>query len=112
MCVGATPANVKSWQDWNLAMKALYPRTMKTLPDTIPGPDGKARKIGYWPWVADGTCKSAGDTMTTCLCALQLMVYYRYLPTTQTKAAKAITSGEDDKKDTKKSNDVNVEVDI
>ena len=112
MCVGATPANVKSWQDWNLAMKALYPRTMKALPDTIPGPDGKARKIAYWPWVADNTCKAGGDTMTTCLCALQLMVYYRYLPTTQTKAAKAITSGEDDKKDTKKSNDVDVEVDI
>ena len=114
MCQGATPANVKSWQDWNLAMKALYPRTIKTLPETIPGPDGKPRQIGYWPFVADNTCKSGGDTMTTCLCALQLMVYYRYLPTTQTKAAKAITTGEPDdapSKD-KKANEVDVEVDI
>ena len=48
--------------------------------------------------------------MSTCLCALQLMVYYRYLPTTQTKAAKAITEPEDSGK--KKSNDIDVEVDI
>ena len=113
MCQGATPANVKSWQDWNLAMKALYPSTIITLPETIEGPDGKPRKIGYWKMnKAESTCASGGDTMATCLCALQLMVYYRYLPTTQTKAAKAETSGEGDKKDKKKSNDVDVEVDI
>ena len=113
MCQGATPANVKTWQEWNLAMKALYPRTIKTLPDTIPGPDGKPRKIGFWDCSQDGTCKSAGHTMTTCLCALQLMVYYRYLPTTQTKAAKAETTGEEeDKSKGKKSKDIDVEVDI
>ena len=112
MCQGATPANIKSWQDWNLAMKALYPRTIKTLPETIEGPDGKPRQVGFWDCGKDGTCASGGHTMTTCLCALQLMVYYRYLPTTQTKAAKAETTGEEDKKDKKKSNDVDVEVDI
>ena len=113
MCQGATPANVKTWQDWNVAMKALYPRSIKTLPETIEGPDGKPRQIGYWPCSKnDGLGAGGGDTMTTCLCALQLMVYYRYLPTTQTKAAKAETTGEEDKKDEKKSNDVDVEVDI
>ena len=113
MCAGATPANVKTWQDWNVAMKALYPSTIITLPETIEGPDGKPRKIGYWKMnKAEQTCGSGGDTMATCLCALQLMVYYRYLPTTQTKAAKAETPGEDEKKDAKKSNDVDVEVDI
>ena len=113
MCQGATPANVKSWQDWNLAMKALYPRTIKTLQETIPGPDGKPRKIGLWDCGEDGTCKSGGATMTTCLCALQLMVYYRYLPTTQTKAAKAETSGDEDEgKGKKKSKEIDVEVDI
>ena len=113
MCQGATPANIKSWQDWNLAMKALYPRTIKTLSETIPGPDGKPRKIGFWDCGQDETCKSAGNVMTTCLCALQLMVYYRYLPTTQTKAAKAITSGdEEDNSKGKKSSEIDVEVDI
>lgn len=112
MCQGATPANVKSWQDWNLEMKSLYPKSMTVLPDKIPGPDGKPRQIGYWKWVADQTCKGGGDTMTTCLCALQLMVYYRYLPTTQTKAAKANSDGDDAGKKKKKAKEIEVEVDI
>ena len=113
MCQGASAANVKSWQDWNLEMKKVYPDAIVTLPETIEGPDGKPRRVGYWRMdKSEQTCASGGDTMATCLCALQLMVYYRYLPTTQTKAAKAETSGEDDKKDKKKSNDVDVEVDI
>ena len=117
MCQGATPANVKSWQDWNLAMKKLYPQSI-TEDGTVPGLDGKPRKIGYWKRGLgnpdeEPTCKGGGDTMTTCLCALQLMVYYRYLPTTQTKAAKAITSGdEDDSSKGKKSKEIEVEVDI
>ena len=114
MCQGATPANIKTWQDWNTAMKALYPRSIKVAPETIPGPDGKPRPIGYWSLSKnDSLGAGGGDTMATCLCALQLMVYYRYLPTTQTKAAKAETTGEEDKKDAKKkSKDVDVEVDI
>ena len=112
MCQGATPANVKSWQDWNLEMKSLYPKSMTVLPDKIPGPDGKPRQIGYWKWVADQTCKGGGDTMTTCLCALQLMVYYRYLPTTQTKAAKVNSDGDDAGKKKKKAKEIEVEVDI
>ena len=111
MCQGAAPANVKAWQDWNLAMKALYPPSIITPSETIPGPDGKPRKIGYWKMHPDEkTCQSGGDTMATCLCALQLMVYYRYLPTTQTKAAKAITEPEGS--GNKKSKDIEVEVDI
>jgi hypothetical protein len=113
MCQGATPANVKAWQDWNIAMKGLYPRTIINLPETIPGPDGKPRKIGYWKMdKAEQTCQSGGDTMATCLCALQLMVYYRYLPTTQTKAAKAITDSDSDGDKKGKSKDIDVEVDI
>ena len=110
MCQGATPANVKAWQDWNVAMKALYPARM-TDDGTIEGPDGKPRKTAYWKMVAEETCASGGNTMSTCLCALQLMVYYRYLPTTQTKAAKAITEPEDTGKKGK-SKDIDVEVDI
>jgi len=112
MCQGATPANVKSWQDWNLAMKQLYPKTIITLPETIPGIDGKPKKIGYWKWVDDQTCKGGGDTMTTCLCALQLMVYYRYLPTTKLEAAKANPSEDAAKEKRKKAKEVDVEVDI
>lgn len=113
MCVGATPANLKSWQEWNLAMKQVYPRSMTTIPEKIPGPDGKPRAMGYWKMVAEETCASGGNTMATSLCALQLMVYYRYLPTTSLKAGKASGSGDDEEeKESKGSKEVEVEVDI
>ena len=107
MCEGATPANVKTWQEWNTAMKALYPKTI-TPAGEIEGVDGKMKPIGYWKEGYNS------PTMGTCLVALQLMVYYRYLPTTQTKAAKAEKHDDDDKKkDSKKSSkEVDVEVDI
>ena len=109
MCQGATPVNVKIWQDWNQAMKALYPPSI-TPDGTIMGIDGKEKPCGYWKEGYNN------KTMGTCLVALQLMVYYRYLPTTQTKAAKAETHDDDDadaKKDSKKkSKEVDVEVDI
>ena len=77
---GATPADVRAWQEWNTAMKALYPKNIITPNETVEGPDGKPRQIGYW---TNADAHGSGDTMATCLCALQLMVYYRYLPTTQ-----------------------------
>ena len=108
MCQGATPVNVKIWQDWNTAMKALYPSSI-TPDGTIMGIDGKEKPCGYWKEGYNN------PTMGTCLVALQLMVYYRYLPTTQTKAAK--TESHDDDADAKKgskkkSKEVDVEVDI
>ena len=106
MCEGATPANVKTWQEWNTAMKALYPKTI-TPAGEIEGVDGKMKPIGYWKEGYNS------PTMGTCLVALQLMVYYRYLPTTQTKAAKVEKQDEGSKKDAKKSaKEVSVEVDI
>ena len=107
MCQGAKPENVKAWQDWNLAMKQLYPKTIKD-DGTIEGVDGKPKACGYW----DQGYNS--KTMGTCLVALQLMVYYRYLPTTQTKAAKANDAADDaPAASTKaKKQDVEVEVDI
>ena len=107
MCEGATPANVKIWQEWNTAMKALYPKTI-TPAGEIEGIDGKMKPIGYWK---EGYNSPA---MGTCLVALQLMVYYRYLPTTQTKAAKAEKHDDEDSKkgSGKSSKEVDVEVDI
>ena len=107
---GAQSNDVKTWQDWNLAMKKLYPASIVTLDQKIEGPDGKMHAMGYWPRnKAEAFC-TGGDVQSTCLCALQLMVYYRYLPTTQTKAAK-----EDDAPaaaSSKKSDDVGVEIDL
>ena len=82
MGFGATLAALRAWQEWNAAMKALYPKSIITPEETVEGPDGKPRQIGYWK---NNDAHGSGDTMATCLCALQLMVYYRYLPTTQTE---------------------------
>ena len=106
---GALAVDQKTWQDWNAAMKKLYPSTIKTLPEKIMCPDGKERSMGYWTF-NDQTCGGEKNpTMATCLAALQLMVYYRYLPTTQTKAAEveSDTSASKSKKD-----EVEVDVDI
>ena len=109
---GATQADVKAWQEWNLAMKKLYPSSIVTLDQKIDGPDGKKHAMGYWTY-KDPTCQQGGKEMGTALCALQLMVYYRYLPTTQTKAgAIERDDGAASKKASAKSNDVDVEVDI
>ena len=109
MCQGATPANVKTWQEWNVAMKALYPKEI--IDDgEIEDANGKMRMTGYWKQGYNN------PVMGTCLCALQLMVYYRYLPTTQTKAAKAHDAPDDDNrkesKGKKKKEAAEVEVDI
>ena len=101
---GATPENLKTWQDWNVAMKKLYTTTIQDG-----GPyefEGKPHKTGYWD-NDDATCKLGGRVMSTCLCALQLMVYYRYLPTTQTDKHNMKTHD----KSTSKS-DINVTVEI
>ena len=109
MRAGAKPADVQSWQDWNLAMKKLYPTTIVKLDETIEGPDGKQHPIGYWKYVSDVNCKSAGNVMTTCLCALQLMVYYRYLPSTQAEKGPSAGSAADQKASEK---EVSIDVDI
>ena len=49
--------------------------------------------------------------MATCLAALQMMVYYRYLPTTQTKAAQVDSDSAKESGKSKKA-DVDIEVDI
>lgn len=108
MCEGATPKNLKSWQDWNVAMKQLYTSSIKTIDQTIEGVDGKPKAMGYWEGGYNGT------VMGSCLCALQLMVYYRYLPTSKIdkKAAKDSDAGRSKREAEKKKDTVDIEVDI
>ena len=105
MCEGAKPENVQSWQSWNAAMKAKYPPNI--IEDgEIEDANGKMQKCGYWKGGYNN------PTMGTGLIALQLMVYYRYLPTTQTKAAKVESDEPSPKSGKKKGKEVSVEVDI
>ena len=84
MKAGALKNDELTWQQWNLAMKKLYPASIIDLPEKVQDYTGKEHKQGYYE------TKDAHSTrpyMDTCLAALQLLVYYRYLPTTSTKAA-------------------------
>ena len=104
---GATKTDEATWQEWNKAMIALYPKEQITLPEKIAGPDGKMHAMGYWKF-KDPTCGGEKNTtMSTCLCALQLMVYYRYLPTTKLEATAVVDESALKTKDT-----VEVDVDI
>lgn len=105
MCENADPKNIKSWQDWNVEMKKLYCSTLITPDETIEGVDGKPKQMGYWEKGFNGTM------MGTCLCALQLMVYYRYLPTSKIEKTDKQAGGGGKAKPSKKET-VDVEVDI
>jgi hypothetical protein len=97
-------AGGKRWSEWNIMMKKCYIPAQKVTPAASSGyvdHKGVAQEIGYWE-----NKDHHGDrpVMDTCLGALQLMVYYRYLPTTSAAAIKveeeiAVATG--DKEDIK-----------
>jgi hypothetical protein len=78
-----TPADHAAWLKWNEAMKDFYPSSIKNMPEKAVGPDGKEHDQGYFE---NNDRWSTRPVMDSCLVALQLMVYYRYLPTMQTRA--------------------------
>jgi hypothetical protein len=71
------------WKGWNKDMKPIYIKSQKIQKKAIKDTKGVLRDIGWWENVDKHTDR---PVMDTCLTALQLMVYYRYLPTTS-KAA-------------------------
>ena len=111
----ATPANKTLWQKWNAEMKALYPKRITTCVDpktktplTIQDAAGKPQQMGYWE--NKDTHNGKFRVMSTCLAALQLMVYYRYLPTTQLTATQVEADVESLSKDA--TGEVGVSIDI
>ena len=97
----------------NADMKALYPKAITTCVDpatkaplTINDPAGKPQQMGHWV----NKDHYNYDVMGTCLAALQLMVYYRYLPTTQLKATEVEADVESLSKDA--TGEVGVSIDI
>ena len=110
MKAGALKNDEVTWQQWNLAMKKLYPGAIIDLPEKVADYTGKEHKQGYYE---NKDAHTSRPYMDTCLTALQLMVYYRYLPTTSVKAG--ADEGAEDAAGAKamdKSNDVNVTVEI
>ena len=95
------------WTSWNRQFQPELVKRQTIVPDAIAGPDGLPRDAGYWdspsaaehqgggggdveavrwndgsPVVGKGTL--GGRVQDTALCALQLMVFYRNLPTFKT----------------------------
>ena len=73
------------WSRWNRAMKKPYVQAQIIEKNAIKDPKGKLRDIGHW---VNSDTNTDRPVMDTCLAALQLMVYYRYLPTTKASAVK------------------------
>ncbi|MBR7179998.1 MAG: terpene cyclase/mutase family protein [Kiritimatiellae bacterium] len=104
---GATKSDTLNWQNWNGAMKKYYAKAIKDIPHEVKDWTGKGHKQGYYQ---NSDAHTTRPVMDSCLVALQLMVYYRYLPTTQTKAAEEIHDSGDAPVDS--GDDVGVDVDI
>ena len=99
----------KRWFDWNNKMKAVYKRGQHKETGKYQDHRGMPQEIGYW------TCEDmhigSQPIAPTCYVALQLMVYYRYLPTGQ-KSAWKVTEEKEEKVSGAAKDDVDVSIDI
>ena len=71
------------WKKWNEGMWPEYVKAQFVTEKAIADPQGVMQDIGWWE-NNDNAGSNQRPTMDTCLAALQLMVYYRYLPTFKT----------------------------
>lgn len=69
----------KRWENWNQEMQAVYVPGQHVEKGKYTDPTGKPREIGYW--LCEDMHIGQQPLIPTCYIALQLMVYYRYLPT-------------------------------
>ena len=81
---GAKKSDEAAWFKWNAAMKKLYPAKIIDLPEKVKDWSGQEHRQGYYQ---NTDAHTSRPVMDTCLAALQLMVYYRYLPTSQVAKA-------------------------
>jgi len=71
----------ETWNRWNRLFAPVLVENQTIIKEAIKGPDGKLKDIGFWDMPRDLSGHTDGPVMNTALCALQLQVYYRYLPT-------------------------------
>lgn len=99
----------KRWQNWNRHMIDAYYNGQTVLKNAYTDIRGNARDMGYWK--SEDMHIGTQPTATTCWVAQQLMVYYRYLPTSS-KSAWSTPKAEPEKTDEPIGDEVEVEVDI
>ena len=73
----------RHWDNWNKAMKPRYVKAQLIEEKAIKDEKGIDRDVGWWE---NADAHTDRPVMDTCLTALQLMVYYRNLPTTSKEA--------------------------
>ncbi|MFC1498647.1 prenyltransferase/squalene oxidase repeat-containing protein [Verrucomicrobiota bacterium] len=79
------------WKAWN----HMFANTLIDKQVTLEGAGADGNDIGYWePPVEEE--RKVGRVYNTCLCALQLEVYYRYLPTFGHQEAIYLAESEDE----------------
>ena len=71
------------WKKWNEKMWTEYVKAQFVEAKAIADHKGEMQDIGWWE-NNDTAGSNQRPVMDTCLAALQLMVYYRYLPTFKT----------------------------
>jgi hypothetical protein len=100
------------WVEWNKKFAPVLVQNQNVTPKAIEGPGGKMFDIGCWQVPNEG--HTAGVTMDTALCCLQLEVYYRYLPTFKKGAAEehAPEAADIGVKQENADDDLQIEIDI
>ncbi len=73
----------RSWSRWDREMVEVYSRAQKIQRGVYKDHLGESHDIGWWE---NGDAHTDRPVMDTCLAALQLMVYYRHLPTSTERA--------------------------
>jgi hypothetical protein len=91
----------ETWTKWNALFSPVLVQNQIIEPKAIAAPNGEMMDIGHWApgRETSGHTDPEGRVMNTCLCVLQLEVYYRYLPTfKQPEAAEvqAVDKGKED----------------
>ncbi len=99
----------KRWFEWNNKMKSCYKRGQIKETGKYLDHRGMPQEIGYWN--CEDMHIGSQPIAPTCYIALQLMVYYRYLPTGQ-KSAWKVTEEKEETVTGAAKDDVDVSIDI
>ena len=93
------------WEKWNDMFAPALTDNQEIEKEAIEDVDGKLVDIGYWD-DPDPKKSHGSRVQDTCLCTLQLEVYYRYLPTFQAPDANEDIELEDE------DDEVDIDIDI
>ncbi len=96
------------WAKWNDIFWKQLVKNQLIDKDAIEDVKGNLKAIGHWESPAKAEHNGGNIVMDTCLSALQLQVYYRYLPTYKKDA----TLEEDDADFVENEGDLDIEIDI